>query len=326
MFMIKLIFIFLLTFIFIGCNSNKNNIGIRKINKYPVWYTVPKDNKQFIFSLGTGIDKDSAVANALKNAISKLSVSIESSIEINKTLKNGRYNRDIKQNIKTSISKININNYKIINFKRIKYNEFIVKIQIDKYKLASYLKDKLSQEVTSLLQIEKNLYKYNYIQQLVEYKNIYNKLNQKLSMLYIISSLDKTFNIDYYKNLINVMHDKYLDKESNAKVTLIYSKNIKEFANSLNAYLTSRKISIVKNSDLKIFLSIDKTNSTNKYFNIIIYTVNLKAVYNNMIVGNKKYEIKLPNKGNTKRLNEKASEYFLRDIEKQSLMNAFSLK
>jgi hypothetical protein len=316
-----------IVFLLVGCGSSRTrSIEVAKTNQYPSWYGISKDTNKFIFSLGSGVNKDTAVANALKNAVSKLSVSVESSFEVNKTVTNGRYNRDIKDTIKTSVAKININNYEIVEFKRIKYNESIVKVKIDKTKLVSYLKDNLTQEINSLLEVEKQLSKTNAIKQLVVYKSLYEKLNDKLPMMYIISQLDNTFNIKYHKNIINEIHKKYLNKQNNTKVSIKNIKGAKSFIDSLSDYLTSKNIKIVNKSNVNITLDINRNYSKTQYFDIVIYTINLKTVYKNNIVGNRKYEMKLHNKGDVKRLDEKASKQFLAKIQGMSLMEVFSFQ
>ena len=87
---LKIILITLTILILTVCGSKApNNINTPKLNKYPNWYNISDDNNQYIFSLGMGLNKDKAVVVALKNAISKLSISIESSFEKNKTILKG---------------------------------------------------------------------------------------------------------------------------------------------------------------------------------------------------------------------------------------------
>ncbi len=123
---------------------------------YPGWYqSPPADSQAYLYGMGEGKTASAATKDALSYLSAKLSVSVTSKTDLQKTLHTGVYeyqNTNLNKTISTQVKDIEINHFEQVNMKQIAYQKFIVLIKVDKRKLTHSFQQKLSTQVQAFQQ------------------------------------------------------------------------------------------------------------------------------------------------------------------------------
>ena len=109
----------------------------------PSWISSvpPNDTRTKMYGLAIAEDRDMAIKSALSDMIAKQGTTIESTFDSKEVVEQFYSSSVVKFDIKSSVSKIKVNNYKVIKSYRINYNEFAVMIETDKLKFIQGLKN-----------------------------------------------------------------------------------------------------------------------------------------------------------------------------------------
>ena len=326
----KIIILIVSIFVFVGCFSSKAKVQKVPQKVLPSWYTSQKSNtNQYIYAIANGYDKEQAISRALVSIISQFSINIESSFESITTAsrsKGSKYSNKSTSNIKTKIENIKINNYELIHSYPYRYNQYLVEIRVDKIKLNQFLKEDIKRKFDSLKNIENSIKDENFIVKLNTYEKLYNKAKSYENTLNIIKSMDKDFEINIYFDRIKKYYQKYLKIKNNFEIKIINLDKVKDFDKQLKKYLISKDIKIANtNVDLKIKIKINKQYINTQNYNIIVFNTTLQLFYKDKLIGNNTIEIKEFNTNKSKRIEQKASQKFFDDIQKQSFMNLFNI-
>jgi len=318
------LYFIILSSIFIGCNTitpNKAEI----IKQLPQWYEKPLQNTdQFSYAIAISTTKEEAVAKALQEIVSQLNISIKSSYKSQKNISNGQYTSETQNNIETEISKIKINNYEIIDFYRHKYNEYFVQVKVDKIKWLEYLKVTIKREFEEFTLVEKSAIHDNDLRKLDIFKNLYIQAKSNLSKIYIIKSLNHSFDDSYYINKITTYKEKYLETENNLSIEIVNKNKTTFFKEKLESYFTKQQIKI-NTSNIKVHLIVTEKIIKNDYFDMVIFTVTLKTYFKDTLIGNNEFEIKAHNKGDMNRIRQKASNELLDILSKKKMRGVLNI-
>jgi len=173
----------------------------------PTWVTsiLPNDTDVQMFGMAIGKNRETAIKAALVDMISKLDTTIESTFQSIQKEESSYYSESSINSIKSSISKIKINNYKVIKSFRISYNEFAVLIETDKQKFITGLKDSLLVQKQSIKEKYNALKDSDSISRYNVKKELAKLSGELLPMILILSELDNSF-----------------DKKSNIRFILSY--------------------------------------------------------------------------------------------------------
>jgi len=330
--MLKIIFNFtIILLFFVGCGGSNNPqpAEINKTKTLPTWYiNESKDTHLKMYSSSIGKNKKDAISNALIDIVSRLSISVESEFQADTKVSGKSYNKEIKKTIKTKVNNIKINNYEVLNSKRISYNKYLIKISIDKSKLSDYLQAKVNKKFNLLLEEEKAISNSNPIVQQNKYNLLIQSMNDIVPKLYVIKSLDQLFEDKKYFKTLDHFQKQYLKLKYKTNLYVYAKKADKNFTSKLKTYLLSYNINIRKKSNTDLYLRIDTNKSivNNEYFKMVIYKAKLKLYYKKVLVGENIIEIKTHNKGNHNRISEKASSAFYSKIKDKTLFELMNLK
>ncbi len=318
--------------LFSGCSSTAPSIP--KVKQIPAWYNKHKPTTaKYIYAVASGTTKEEAILNALNEIVSQFSISIESNIETNTNTTSGKnksYSKEINKNIKSKVAEVKINNYKLLNTYRMKYNEFLVQVEVDKFKLQEFLQNMLTINFKNLAIEEKSFKDENYLDKSSGYKKIYYDALSNISLINVISSIDDLFNDKKYHQIINKYKKNYLYFENNLNIYVKSNNNEKLFTNRLKSLLTEKKIKIVESkidkNVLTVTTEIKEHSVKTNYINMIVFTININLYANNQQIGNNTIEIKEYNKGKISRIRQKASERFLLELQELSIEDIFKIK
>ncbi|WP_457560493.1 LPP20 family lipoprotein [Caminibacter sp.] len=246
-------------------------LGCAKI-EIPKWFNkVYNDDSQYIYATGEGRNLNTAVNSALSSAISKVEVTLNSKLTINKSLIKSenkiRTYENISQNIQTYIPKIKIYNYKII--KKAQNKKTYVLIAIPKIKNAEIIFKKSKEEFEYIKKLSNIKDKIFIIK---NYPKLIKKTDEILSNLYFAYTM---FPSPEIKKLIN---DVYKLKENlKTKLQNTGFKIKKECNDIIKQTLTNLNIPIVNNG-INIYCTEKdtKTKIMDYYIDTIKLNITLK--------------------------------------------------
>ena len=276
-----------------------------------------------------GKNRDASIKLALTDMISKLGIKIESTYESNEQLKHNYATKTIKNQVKSSIAAIKINNYNVVESERISYNQFAVLLKTDKLKLASSLKETLDRKRTELLtslsavQESNILTKYNTTEKVAQDAKVL------LSDVLIIKEIDPTYSgvsaLDFIENVNTTFI--MIKKELNFKVS--GDKESSEFVTVFENHLTKSGYTLSQQANantvkIQVSTSINRTNSSS--IKIVIFDIKVKAINASEQIGGKTLIIKLRKSGNMTTLYKNAAIQFSNELKGQDINALLQIK
>lgn len=271
--------------LFAGCSATPN----RRHPDIPAWYLhPPKDSPRYLYGVGSGEDRKSAIDSALADMISKLGISIQSTMRT-KEESYGRYyaNSISTSDIKTDIAKIKIDNYEIIDTRRISYDKYAVLLRTDKQKFAKRLQLEVESKLSTLENLSYTAMRNDPLSRYNTLKHIAKKADKLLSSIYILSQMDKK--VDEKSYLTRVEKLQHLFDKEKSKMTFSLqraNKGAEEFAKYIAAYLTGNGLRIAEsNETLKIAIETSMDQASSPIGKIDIVTLEIKIYEKNTLVG-----------------------------------------
>jgi len=273
----KIFFSLLLLLFIIGCSHKV---------EYPTWFKAPpQDKANLLYATGEGMDKTSAINDALTQIANRISTSISSEMFVYQGYTQNNSDVDTMKSVqKQVLQKINnfhFYDYKVLKIKNVADRDYVALVVVDKDKNAKLIVEKNRDKLNLLIEKFNNL--KNPIEKIKFAKNSIKVINEKiLPELFIAKVLGA--NVD---NLIRktqrflITLQNYLQ---NIKVTIKANKYKNILADSIN-------FPIISNSDLVIemkvtehfqkfideYMSQIKAIVTIKYKNSILLTKEIVA-------------------------------------------------
>lgn len=244
---------FLLLLVMSGCMSSPKP---KLVEVYPAWFNQPSsDSSVYDYAVADGKNRDDAIANALNQIASKISVSVKSKFQSNTVVDNNSYNKSSQMDVYNKVEKIHFNNYSILHEKRLQ-SGYLISLKVNKIELAKSLKNKIDSRFANISNNLNMKYK-NSVLKLRTYTKILHSLKALNKKIYILSSVNKRISIKKYlikqsriRDIILKFHDSVTfhiqgpdNKYKKVLYNLITQKGYK--INKYNA-LIRLKISITK--------------------------------------------------------------------------------
>jgi len=229
----------IILFLFLGCSEKV---------VYPKWFKNPPEDKNYIiYATGEGIDKTSAINDALTQIANRISTSISSEMFIYQGFTQNNKNIDtfksVQKQILQKINNFHFYDYKILKMKNINKRDYVTLVAVDKNKNAKLIidnnKNKLNLLIEKFDNIKSPLQKIKFAKKSIKIIN-----ENILPELFIAKILGENSNY-----LIN--------KAQNFLITLQY-------------YLQNIKVSL----------------NANKYFNILAQCINFPISQNSNLAIN----------------------------------------
>ena len=321
----------LVAVLFNGCGNTNAPIPKQQNQKakLPTWYlNPPKDTLHYIYGVGSAHNRDGAVKAALVDMISKLGISIESTMQTKQESFGKYYAHSInKSEIKSKVSQIKINNYETLNAKRISYRQFIVLLKTDRSKFANGLKKEIDLKLAELEKRYKMILQSDRIQRYNTLKQIEKEAKELLFSIYILSELKKEINEKSYIQRVKKLQDAFSIEKSTLLFALhITHKQASIFAKHTANYLAKNGLHIGNaKRALHIYLDTSNTIADSAIGRIGIIKVNVKVYDGNTFVGgsNRVYKVRL--NGSQESLYRRAAIEFSKDLEKEGLKEVLGI-
>jgi tetratricopeptide (TPR) repeat protein len=207
----KKILLFFLFLLFVSCNSNPQP---------PKWFNKVYNSQLFIYGKGSGYSRESAINNALSNAASQISVTINSTYQMSKNLyetkKYSKEVRELRKQIQSEVKNIDFANYQIINEKKVD-DKYYILVKINKIDTAEILAQKAKEIIES---VKPDLKINDKVRMLRVFNDDIKKLNQAISDLSIANILEKNKYNELLTEAIR-LKNKFKEKLNNVGVFVV---------------------------------------------------------------------------------------------------------
>ena len=326
-----LFLLFALALVLGGCGGAKPAVPKQPSQKaaLPAWYlNPPKDTPAIMYGVGSGEDRDGAIKAALVDMVSKLGVSIESTMQTKQESFGKYYAESInKSDIKSRVSQIKINNYEVADAKRISYRQFVVLVKTDKRKFAQGLKKEIDTKLSELEKRYKTALQSDRISRFNTLKQTAKEAKALLSNIYILAQLDPTLNEKSYLQRVQKLQDAFA-KEKNTLLFSLHITNNKAsvFAERIANYLTEQGLHVGDSAKaLQIYISAADTVADSAIGKIGVVKVDVKVYDGKRYVGgsNRVYKVRLT--GGKESLYRRAATEFVQDLEKEGFKKVLGI-
>lgn len=323
--------LFCTSLVLTGCNAANPPVVKQKENKtaLPAWYlNPPKDDSSYIYGVGSANDRDGAIKAALVDMVSKLGVSIESTMQTKQESYGNYYVSSInKSDIKSKVSQINISYYEVVDAKRISYRQFVLLVKTDKRKFAKGLKKEIDTKLTELEKRYKTALKSDRISRFNTLKQIAKEARELLPNIYILSQLDETLDEKSYLQRVQRLKDAF-EEEKNALLFELHITNeqASAFAKCVENYLTKKGLRVGNaQRALHIYISAHHSIANSAIGKIGVVKVDVKVYDGDTLVGgsNRVYKVRLT--GTNESLYRRAAEEFVRDLDKEGFKEVLGI-
>lgn len=304
----KIIVLTATLFLFSACSSKKEIIV--KEMSYPTWYINPIENDDnYLYGIGEGKNLDEASKKALINISSKLSTSISSSSNIYEksyTTYREYIQKDVTQNINTNTENLTYQNYQLDKSEKIKYNQFFVRVKVEKQNLINNLKKEVETLINDSIKKEKDLLQKDSLTRYFEYLDIYNSFYKKQNKVQILKILDTNYNDKIFYNYVDKIKEKIFINKSKISFNIENKTYSEIVSNKIKEELTNKKFE--ERTSIKAPFKINISSNINKKESHGIYIVD-----NNI-------SVKIFNKKNLIKTNN----YFLKGASSNSFKDALN--
>lgn len=240
-----------------GCGGSKPQIEVKQ-KPLPQWYTnPPQSNSSTLYALGEGKDKQEAIANALNYMASTLSVSIESTYNAKTRVREGSVasssDAQYTSDITSTVQKIRISNYRVIQQEKLGFKRYAVLVQSDKSQMFTSLKQELDQQIELYRAQENNLKSSEPIRLYKLYKDANAKLKSLPSTLVVMKELNSRFDTQRYLKTINYVQKQYNYYKSH--INFLVRSNVNGLATPVSKALSAQGFKI-KNATGKLHYNV----------------------------------------------------------------------
>ena len=312
--------------IFSGCGGSSMAVApaAKPVPKVlPAWINapLPSDNENFMYGMSVASDRESAIKAALSDMIAKLGTTIESSYESNEEVRGAYAKSTIKNQIKSDVSKIKINNYKVIKSHKVSYREFAVMIETDKQKFVKGLKENLEVEKKAISQRYASLKGSDALTRYNTKKELSDSASKLLFEVLIIAELDKSFNKKENLGFITQKQKEFLAESKNLKFFVSGNSKSAKFADSIKNYLAQNGYKVTNSKDNAVNIKINTTDniSRSSSISIAVLTVNVGVFDKSQRIGGKSVIVKERYNGSIESVYKNASIHLEQDIKSQGI-------
>lgn len=294
----------------------------------PAWITapLPSDSSEFMYGMAIAEDRESAIKAALSDMVAKLGTTIESTYESNEEVRGGFVNSSIKNQIKSGVSKISINNYEVIKSHKVSYREFAVMLQSDKAKFVKGLKENLEAQKKAITQEYDSLRGLDALSRYNTKKELSFKASELLSNVLIISELDASFDKKSNLDFIETKQKEFLSEAKSLKFFVSGDAKSSKFIKSIKNYLAQNGFNVVNAKDaIKIEAKTRDNITKHGSIKIAVITLDIGVYDKNQRIGGKSIILKERYNGSVESVYKNASIHLEQDIKSKGINDVIGI-
>jgi hypothetical protein len=317
---ISLLFSFMVMLTLSGCMQTSPAVA-QKIVPMPEWVNavLPNDTPYTMYGMAIAKNRELATKAALSDMVSRLGVNIESTYE--SVEKSSSYHTSLKvqNSIKSEISKIKINNYKVIKSHRISYREFAVMVQSDKQKFVSGLKSDLTAKRSSLTQRESTLKGVDSFRKYRAKKLLMEDAKRLVPTILMIQQLDGSYEQQKDMDFVAEKEKSFLEESRKLKFFVSGDEKSQAFITVLKNDLTSHGFSVSNSASNAVIVQLKTTDNLNRDVNIAVLTLNISVYDKKSQIGGKTIIMKERYNGSKRSVYKNAAIHLEEDIKSDDL-------
>ncbi len=267
-----------------GCMSPKPKL----VETYPTWFEQSlSDSDIYYYAVADGKNREDAIASALNQIASKISISIKSKFTSNTVVDNNSYAKSSQMDVSNTVEKIHFNNYVVLHEKRLK-NVYLISLKVNKTELAQSLENKIRSRFTNISN-SLNMHYKNSVLKLRNYTKILNSLKSLKKQIYILSSVNKRVSVKKYLMQLSEIRDIILKFRDSVTFHIQGSSN--KYTKALYEFITSKGYKINKRHALiRLQISVTKKRIHVLGYKVIKGIVVLRVIgkHNASVLGEKR--------------------------------------
>jgi len=301
--------------IFSGCGGSKPApVVVKKV--VPAWVDapLPQDTKLYMYGMGIEETRELAIKAALSDMVAKLGTTIESTFESNQIVQGSYSNLVVKNQIKSDVAKIKVNNYTVIESTKISYREFAVMLKSDKHKFVQGLKQNLNMSEKSIdekyeaVKSSDTLLRYN------TKKELSLQANRLVSDILIISELDNSFDVKKHLAYVDTKRQQYLQESKNLNFFVSGNTKSQKFVDNIKNHLAQNGYSVTNSKHNSLHVKIQTKDRVSRG-DIAVVTMNVSVYDKSSRVGGKSFVLKERYNGSMEGVYKNASIHLNQDIK-----------
>jgi len=260
--------------------------------------------------------------------IAKLGVTIESSFESYQVVDGSYSNLTTKNQIKSAVSKIKINNYMVINAYKISYREFAVIVKTNRKELAKSLETNLGREQKEIEQSYKALTTRDTITRYRVKKELSLKSQEMIPKILMVYELNKDFQTQGYMDFVAKKKSQFLQEQNSLKFFVHGDKKSLKFVDIVKDSLAKDDFVLgsSKKGAVEIILKTDDYISKNSTMDIIVINLNIATFDNSEQLGVRSIVLKERYNGLDLSAYKNASIHLRQDIDAMGIDELLGLK
>jgi len=260
----KILSIFLLVFLFIGCSNPIQQTVPKKNESFPQWILNPSpSNALFYYASADGINTAEAKNNALKQISSEISITISSNTTSTKLATTTTYEKSIKDITNAVTKEINFTGVTVIE-QAFKNGLFYSYVRVNREILFENQFKQMNMTYNTILSLEEKINSNNIFYVFKESQNLTEKIDTILEQLAILKSIKNSFDDVPYLLKIATIQENTKTIKSNA-IVHIQTQNAKNekvvFEKAFSAFgvKVTNNIADVQNKNHLIIITLDKS-------------------------------------------------------------------
>lgn len=244
--------------IFSGCVSSEKQI-VLNTKQTPSWYENPTQSTgNLLYATAQGDTKETAIARALNEIVSTLSISVSSLFSSDTKRTQSTYNQTSSSKIRTRVKEIKISHYEVINESDFGFERYLVQVRVDKKKLFSSLEKEIQQKLAIVHKREQG--NYNAIKRLRIYKEDLKSLEYVKNTLPIMDSLNSNFNPKEYLNKVLNLENRHANLLARLSFSIDTNHNAKHLKSTVLDGLAKEELRVndsMNKEHFRIYLEAD---------------------------------------------------------------------
>jgi len=317
----------ILLFVCFSLNGCFSTDSLKKVEtQVPSWYlNVPLNNTVYIY--GEGESKRSlndAKNNALNSMASKLVVSVQSSISSTtqtfRDNQNNNYFKDIKNNTKVDVKKINFTNA-ITHKSEYVNGSFYVLMKVNRIELFKNKKKEFDidhNNIENQYSLSKN---YTKLEQINILQKLYPLIENNKQKAVVLHAINNDFDQTTYLKKYDLYLSKTVELKKDMSINIRTNNESRYFSDSLITVLNKNdyRVSYNNKSDIVISLNNKVKYSITRGWNIAKVSTTISVLSNNKIITNTMISSLGRSSTSKQSALENASQNFLEQIEEKTI-------
>jgi len=315
-------FVITLSVLFLaGCGGSTPSPAKKKAPP-PVWTSsvLPNDTSTKMFGMAIAQNRDMAIKAALADMIARQGTTIEANYHSKEVVEKFSSSSVVNYDIKSEVSKIRVNNYKVVKSYRMSYKEFAVMIETDKKKFLQGLKNDLIAKKKVIVQTADSLSAQDALTRYNTRKELFETSSKLVPMILMIANLDKSFDKNSNLNFVSLKQKEFLSEKNSLKFYVRKNAKSAVFADKIKNYLANIGMNVVNSKKNAVLIKLDTSdNINNSSVRIAVLTLKVSVFDHSKRIGGKTIIMKERYNSSIKSVYKNAAIHFEQDIKSKGV-------